>query len=330
MSLIKKQNWISLQQYPIKLFIKPNGLINSKLYKINDSTFMVTNNNVMYNIYKQEWIIPNNELLSINNIYGCCYNAKSKEIFIANEHQTMQIFNIHKKNLKMYNNKGKHNQCAQLIFIDNHCHIIGGIHNNIHQIWNYQNDTFTQIHAFTEFQGGRGLFGLIYLKKKNQLLLLGGFDYINRNAIDAIHKFSFVNFKWTKIEKKLPMKMVYVDGVTTKCEQFVILLGANTVGDKAYTNIYILKLKKMTFIKTKINAPSIGAFRLIIMENMYKNKIIINGFIRKMKTELYIDLPSSIIMLIQTWHIIEYIHIIHILNGKHWKINIDKLFENIL
>ena len=104
-----------------------------------------------------------------------CYDPISKQLYIACDEE-MLIFNMQtqKKKLRRYSiNKI---QYKTAICIDSIPHLIGGYsdNGNLHQIWNDESKKLEQIHRFNEYPMGFSKFGLIYISKRKELLLLSG------------------------------------------------------------------------------------------------------------------------------------------------------------
>ena len=118
--------------------------------------------------------------------------------------------------------------------------------------------------------------------------------------------------------------------VITMDEQYVIILGYVGGGKEYHDDIFVLDLKTMVFTESNVKLPyqnKMKVCKAVIMSEESEGNLLIHGFIRKVMNMYDIDIPSSLIILICSWYPNEYIYIINAMDGDHWKISVDKIFN---
>ena len=84
-------------------------------------------------------------------------------------------------------------QRCSMMMLDGKLHVIGGSDNQHHLIWNEGTNKFDIIHTFDGLSKGIMSQGLVHLKSKNKLLMLGGYDYGDSKYFDQIHEYDVKN-----------------------------------------------------------------------------------------------------------------------------------------
>eukprot|EP01084_Bolivina_argentea_P228742 386252_1 len=161
----------------------------------------------------------------------------------------MSIINIKdfkltkKLSLHPTNGNGKYHNCSSLM-INNKYHVIGGIKNKKHLIWNNKQNKFDEIHHFKHLKSGLQRPGFVYIKSKQICLLFGGYDnsiewWRSNNTCQDIWIFSLRLNEWTKSETQLPIHGHDFGYCLTKNEKFIILFGGSYLYDGPKDTIYI-------------------------------------------------------------------------------------------
>ena len=337
MSTENKFGWISLPPHPSICPMMTN------LMEIDNSRFICLDEGILsFDVTKNEWSkldmkdvkLPDASWNSVSS-----YNTNTKQIYILpSDGDSMSIYDMATNKLSNY---PCNNEQGSLICVNSVCHNIGGWQSNYHKIWNDENKQFEQVHEFKEYPQGITSFGLIHDKKRENLLLFGGFESsINGGRLDDIHKYSLGTRIWTKLAVKLPHKLNLFGSVITKDQQYIIILGgyanidaridSNDLGvrrDEDFNHILILELRTMRFRESAIKLPFSGVTKAIIMNKKEENELLIHGYVKQNMNKFNTTMPFVLIKMMTIWHVTEFIHVINI-QKKHWKINIDKIFES--
>ena len=316
--------WISLRRVPSV------STTFSNLIKIDNSCFICLDDGILsFDVTKDEWskLDTKHVRLPAAAWYDAsAYNPNTKQIYIL-ESKLMKIYDMETMQLSGY----PCNEQGSLIYANSICHHIGGPRSNIHQIWNDESKQFQQVHEFKEYATGITSFGLIYDKKRKDLLLFGGCDWFVPQTLNDIHRYSMITSTWTKLRVKLPYKLKHFGCVITKDQEYIIILGGYYAkgggGISANDQIFVLSMNCMKFRESQIRLPFEGSCKAFIMENKQENELLVHGFVKKEMKKYDINIPFALISFIVIWHSIEYVHVINI-DGYHWKINIDKIFDD--
>ena len=325
-------HWI-WQRYP---GINFDECHKSNLVRIDDFTFIFATKAGFYsfNTKQNKWEKKKKKLSKYSTSLSIAYNANSKDLFIStsrtNSSTHFHIFNMGRKELQRITSD---ETCLpQLICMDSVCHCIGPDGDvNGHKVFNHDTKRWEYIHIFDEPLSNFGSFELEFSSKRKELLLFGGYQLgADWNKFNEIHKYALSTNKWTKLDIKLPTKMARFGHVITKEQQYVIILGGHKHFDLVEGRedlIYIFNLESMEIVQSEIRLPGRMDCDAVIMENKEENDLLVHGFIRKEINKFNMNIPFALISLIGIWHSIEYIHVISKRGRKHWKINIDRLFE---
>ena len=277
-------NWEILRRYPFPELM----LTQLALNRIDSSRFITAGKNriVMYDTNTNYWTVETHDSLEDKaGDASSCYDPISKQVFIPHSSKTISIFDLQTKKLDEFMTT-EDLGFARSIWMEGCCHVIGSFNSASHHIWDNHTKQLRHIHTFSEFSGGNafglGLFGLIYIKRRRELLLFGGYQFRGLNnahlALDMIYRYSGANKSWEKLDVKLPQKMYNFGNVMTKCQRFIIILGGNG-GDFTknliYDKIFILESETMKISESKIKLPFGGGCRAVIMENKNENELLL-------------------------------------------------------
>ena len=313
------KQWIS-QACPI---LHPSEWNKSNLIKIDDNSLVfatrkgICSFSTKWNKWTQRKVYLS---YSKDSDFSIAYNANSKDIFISTSDGVI-ILNLSRSETQKFSTSP---WCCspQLICISSLCHAIG---RGEHKIFDNKTNDWQDMDKFTGYHDERH-FGLIFDSKRNELLLFGGQVYATWEYLDNIYKYSLVNRKWIKLEIKLPRKMRSFGYIITKDQQYIIIMGGRCKIEQI-DEIYVFNLKSMKFIQSKIKLPFKGECSAVIMEDKQENDLLVHGFIRKGMNKYKINIPFALISLIVARHSTEYIYVMNEGFDKHWKINVDKLFN---
>ncbi len=288
-----------------------------------------------YNIINDKWTkslqCPDDTLMYPVPQNSFEFDTKNKiwYIYQAKRHKSeLIIINCINTNCNVYDVSyfGAH---VKSILLKNRLHIIGGMENNKHVIWNNNTKQFEQMHTFNEYANGYCLpHDIAFIKSKNMLLLFGGamsgLDVMDSVQLGVIYKYNILNQKWNKlsVEMSTPFRINF--GVSSILnDQLVLLFGGynNRLTDK----ILIYNVLTQTFTESTKRCPISGIFKAITMHNNKKDQLTVFGYVRKQWNVLTISLdrfpPFYLIQAIHNWYWTGYTHLIDINCGKHWKID---------
>ena len=139
----------------------------------------------------------------------------------------------------------------QGIMINNEFHLIGGSKNTQHLKWNdfsTKMDTFHDISFIN--QNKIGHHRLIAIDGK--VLMVGGFCYRFQKHLDRICEYDIMNDIWKVSDIKLPTKLCRFGCVSVVNNQFIILLGGQSLNFKHTDDIWIYCVKSKTFRKSGV------------------------------------------------------------------------------
>lgn len=304
----------------------------SNLIKIDSDHFIIVHKGVgTFDTDKNTWKVEHQQIL--RDIDGqtsaSCYNDITKQIYIPQKLGTMKIFNLETKELSKSDAIGAHFMLSRGIIIDGICHVLGGVRTNSHQIYDKSSDKYKLVHNFNEYQRGFVKFDMVYHKGMKEILLLGGIHCgLVSEPSDYIFNYSLTQKKWTKMEATLPRKMYGFGCIITNDQQYVFILGGAVGDDKALDEIWILKLKTMTWEESAVKIPFKGFARAIIMDDTKERDLLVHGFVRRVTDNSDMNIPFAVIGLIANWRSPEYIHVIREFTASHWKIHVGQILRS--
>eukprot|EP00484_Ammonia_sp_Unknown_P024992 CAMPEP_0197042548 /NCGR_PEP_ID=MMETSP1384-20130603/18895_1 /TAXON_ID=29189 /ORGANISM="Ammonia sp." /LENGTH=480 /DNA_ID=CAMNT_0042473673 /DNA_START=38 /DNA_END=1480 /DNA_ORIENTATION=+ len=172
-------------------------------------------------------------------------------------------------------------------------HILGGSRNRKHITRNLYTDDgdddnssndekadeFVELFEFEDWAKGNQNCGVIHIKSRNQLLLLGGYNqYCEHQYSDMVWVYELEqdakkskkhkkDRKWVK-KCKMPERACYFGYVLSSDERYIILMGGYTTGKKQVKKTYVLDVESMKFIKaSNISSPASGSVRATMGED---------------------------------------------------------------
>lgn len=333
----KQARWISLKSAPLGHFSKITPMDSKKFLAIplNNSSYK-SDGIYAYIISQNKWIRSlkygkNHWLSSI----APSFNQQTNKLYIAQFVQNnLSIIDFTTMKWKSINCPYlSHCDGAKCIIINNEFHLIGGKRSNKHLLWKEDKEIFEELHVFEDLSEGFKSHKLIYIKSKQILLMFGGESV--QQPLDTIYKYEISENKWSEMELKMPQKLSEFGLIATNDERFVILFGGVLYDKRGYTSsksIFILDLENEIFSESLIQCPMAYMFDAIVYNNYpYSEMILTAGFVRnlrKSQNESLPILPHDIISFIASLFISEYVHLIDVKDGKHWKMNLDEIVNN--
>ena len=169
--------------------------------------------------------------------------------------------------------------------------------------------------------------GFIHLKKRNKLLLIGGFNKIKYTASDDINIFDLDSFKWNLLNTiGMPRKLSDHQCILSNDEKYLIVMNGHN-GNFRFNNnnIYILNLDIMKWKTSTIKTPFTGQFTqsMLFSSSMSMNRmyLLIDGLLRKYSIN-NVNIPSDIISIINKMHLNTNIHLFNSTSHNHYYIDV--------
>eukprot|EP01084_Bolivina_argentea_P149800 261653_1 len=303
-----------------------------------------------FNMKSKEW----NKIMDFETSYPPAYtfNKQTNTLYICAKYllgvidrNIVQIVSLNQKHLTKGTNKLRlssygiidrniiSNCVSEIIYINKTLHII--TENVKHYIYNIETKESKMVYKFEEFQNDLDGAGFIYLKRRQSIILLGG--YAGFTAFNSIYEYSLLSNKWNKLNVKLSVKLSHFAVVSTRFDQYIIILGGWIDGLDASDDIYIFDIKHAKLMKSKMKCHFGGYTKGIITDNTYNDELLTFGFVNSIfKTDAFYDiqpLPHYLIQLISTWVCNQHIHIIQNnsqtggAEAEHCRINVDDIFN---
>ena len=306
----------------------------SNLIAIDDFNFMfaTTSGFCLFNTKDNTWTRLKANIFIHPSIHhpsiSIAYDESSKDVFISVFGKN-KIFNIARNKLQETPSAG----CTtKLICINSVCHAIGknSYLGNHLQTFNDTTQQWENVDAFNNSLDGYVADGIIFIPKRKELLVFGGWDLWNSIQVDVIYRYNISSGKSEKLDTKLPQRMSQFGHVITNDQRFIIIIGGYGagVGDTGLDTIYILNLDSMEFRQSRVSLPFCGECRAIIMENKDESDKLVHGFIRNEMNKYDMNIPFALIALIGIRNsALVYIHVMNRNGGQHWKVNVDKLLN---
>ena len=236
-----KASWESLQSFPSRQFSNPvlfglNTIIIApwfiRYWSESQGIFSYNHSKNKWNVFikYQKETNTSNHNLSINNFTNelYLYGKESKLIKISITSNDNSSFNYSKQQKSF-------GSFPTSILMNNEYHIIGGQYNKQHLIWNESKQEFIANYEFPDLKHDLDQPSIVYLPKKQQLLVLGGFDGLN--PIDKTWKYDLKSKKWGNMELRIWRKD---SCIVTDDERYVILFGGSQ-----HNKVYSLDLQQI-------------------------------------------------------------------------------------
>ena len=228
----------------------------------------------------------------------------------------------------------KNNYGFGLQVIDHKLHIILGGNNDKHYIIDIEKKECGELHRFDEYPKRLGHSGLIYMKNKAQLWLLGGVDFDIISTVRDIFIYSTKCNEWKLLDIKLPDSLKLFGHICTNDERYIVILGGHHFLKEAKITVIDTKLLKVT--TSSIECPINEHFHACLVDNTKQSELIVNGFINKCwKQDKWIDdammrYPSNdIISLIHRFHYEQIIHLFTRIGMiRHWFISLNNVLQS--
>ena len=222
---------------------------------------------------------------------------------------------------------------AELLLIEDKVHMIGGYESADHKVINMHKQTTKQsekvVHRFDD--GGRNALAghtAMYLKTKQCILLFGAGDG------SKIYQFCVKGGrenKWTELQRNLDSHQLHLKDsqiVIDREERFAFILGGieeDDALDEMTDNISVYNIKHNIFRRSTVKMPSTSWSSAICVNNERYVHLLSFGYCKCTETQV---MPYCLVQLIANFMSNEEIHVIY--HGKHYKIQTDKILNNLL
>eukprot|EP01084_Bolivina_argentea_P063138 115320_1 len=353
----KSDNWISLPSLPLG----SRNYCECNCVPINNTEFITAVDTkdfynqiplhieskkgiYLYNIVNNKWKLFLN-LSELNEYkgwtHGIGFDSHKNILYLFSQNNQLLIYDRNTKQFKIHSFNtlnvqfAQNNQKLAVICVNSVFHIIGGQSFNSHAIWNENTQIFERQSINQSMHRATMGTALIYRKYRNELYVLGG--YINEfktgsrqfKYLDEIYVHKLGTKQWNPLNIKIPNGLHSAGSIIVH-DRYIILFGGYTVNVEiqAKSVIYVLDLQKMNFLESCIKCPGKDRYRVVLMCDYVKNDMIVYGFVRSTKQAFGNVFPNEIIALICDFYQIEYVHLISMKSGKHWKINVEQIINH--
>ena len=186
------------------------------------------------------------------------YDRQSKIFYVQTLRQLFQIDVTKKEFVSSLDTSNFVGMLAKSVFCNNTFHLIGGMHNPSHLIWNSDQNDYVKIFDFEKdnlwSESSLSHFGLVYIDPNNEykipqtMLIFGGFD--GKIIRDEIYYFSFDTQEWKLSECKLPAPRQISSCLVTPDQRYVLLLDETTRSQRLdLINFPQIKIETETMMK---------------------------------------------------------------------------------
>lgn len=293
---IKANNWVKWFDIPSCFAVSPQPYVTPSVYKYHTSS--LDKKNMILYIFSE-------------NGYICNINLKTQTFTRS----------------KMSYHDGSY---SKSLYIHGQFHVFFGWNANTkyHYIWNQQKQSLDKIYEFKTMVQDIPKFhcqSIMYLSSKRTVLIMP-------RETRYLYVYSLINK--TCIKKPVGFNGdVFDQGIVTKDEQYVICFLQRSkwkdILSKEKAKIVVLDLKTMNVRKCAINAPSPYAQALCIRQDVIKQKLSTNGYVRRcwnLKEFLGIRYPPiHLTKIIESYVVFETIHYLN--ESGHWMINVQDIFD---
>ncbi len=331
--------WNELLNFPFSHF-GPVTCLNDNEFIVLSQKYEQFNDNgdgiYTFNIIKNEWnkIYNYDTNISYNCFWSSAYDNKNKILYgVSCDLKTVDndskifLFHLNSKISTCLLQENK--KYYEIIFVNEQLHQIGSIESGNHFCFNNKQKYFQKISTLKKTANLMN-FGNIYLPQNKILFIMGGyvpsltiFQYCN-----TIWKYSTKTKHWCELKITLPVKLAGFGVVSTKNEQYIIILGGSISLGEGSDNIFIYDIIKNKFMISKIKCPEKAEYQAILFNNSLRDEILTYGYIKNcFKNPMFNNvqlLPTYLVKMIGVYYCLEQIHLIGRKN-KHWSINIDCL-----
>eukprot|EP01084_Bolivina_argentea_P187264 322606_1 len=338
--------WIYLESPPL--------CIGSNMQMIDANNFIVAGSDrnsdgiYKYNIINNKWELLT-QLERRNGFsykpWSIAYNKLNNKIFV-NKHinvssrvmksAKMMIYNCTRKQFEPIQYKTGIEGEPYIIDIDGTIHIIGGENNNLHFVWDDNEQSLQKLYEFDEWSKGNSGGHLIYIKSRQILLLLGGEVYTENHDADdtstTIWSHSIGSNQWSKLDIHIPVKFSSLCCILSSEEKYIITFGGVEYNDiDPYEHfrdwIWILNLETMKWRKSKVTCPDQHLFVATLYRNKIKDRLLVSGYIKNVFESGVI--PMEIVASLSEWCLTDYVFLLGLTHSEkgHWKIRIDEILQ---
>ena len=223
--------------------------------------------------------------------------------------------------------------------IDDQLHLI----QNDHSIWNQQTQKFDKIHKFSREANSK----LLYLPHKETLLLFRG----NKSESVIVYEYCMENEdktqrKWIKWSQRAPINMVSIEYMLSVRQDKYVLFITSFITSSP--KILVLDTESKIYYKSRIYLPLKGfnqsgtdfdSYRDVEFLNHYYSYYAfilddysiwsrcLYGYIREMGD---IIIVKDVIDIIIGYIMKEFIHLLNKGNGRHYRIQIQKVLDDMI
>eukprot|EP01084_Bolivina_argentea_P149801 261657_1 len=174
--------------YPFSLGLTPL-VINSDDVIVASVQYKASNRGIFkFNIKSKEW----NKIIDLCFYSPYTFNKQDNTLYMVDDNM-LQIVSLNQKHPTKAKIKLGSYFVSQIIYINNKLHSI--THNTKHYTFNIETKESKMVYKFEEFQNGLEGAGLIYLKRPQSIILLGGYGD-NYNGFNSIYEYSLLLNKW--------------------------------------------------------------------------------------------------------------------------------------
>ena len=301
--------------------------IHEGLFKISDIEFIsiATKSLDKYNVLTNTWTKIIDFPESWIGFRGAAsLDSKFNILYIYGTSGNLLTFNLHTNQAQFIYTTDKIGLGSAALIFDDKFHIIGGMQNGSHLVYNTDTKQFDEIGNVALLAGQK----VVCLSSKNVWLLMGGWEpYWNSSR--SIYQCEYTkSFNWSHLELELPVDMHSFGCVVLSNEQYAIIFGGQdrrSMMSSNFNTIYVLDTGLMKFfVLQNIRCPDFGRFNALIMNHGIESRgKIVSGFVAFEKVKL----SDDILGLIQRFYISEWIYLTQ--GNEVWKINVDEILDDM-
>ena len=320
MAVNHENKWKKLQPLDNTILSNAQSYGNSKFMMMTDQGIMV------YNVCTDTWsALASDPILSNSQFKAICFDPEGNKLhiyqsdvvytadLIANSLHLSEVGRLHLGN------------SPSMVLLHSKLNLIAGSNSSSHFEANDDRNGFKKIHEFKQWES-QGLHGhvFVHLKAKNECILFGGYHHANSRFPHEIWRYSVDARSWNIMEDAtLPFKLYKCGHALTNDGRYLILFG----GYK-HDEIFVVELEGMVFMKSNVRCPVRERF-VAVMESMDYNAVaLLNGFIREQC--LGMEVPADIVETIGVWFSFECAHVLERTEGRHWKIDVQRIFDSLV
>merc|ERR1712032_240378 len=149
---------------------------------------------------------------------------------------------------------------------------------------------------------------------------------------DKIREYDIKKDEWIVLDAIMPLKSCNLFGyIITRNDQYLIIFGGNDEMINGYDTIYIMDINTKSFALSNLKCPVSGQFRAFLVDNYSMTDIIVDGYLRRCwQSDIFKNvgsLPNELINLIYNFYSQEFVHLMQIGKGNHWKILLNDILN---